>query len=396
MCGIASAQTADSVVTTAGTFDAYYDFETGSQILLDRTTWDIGLTTDPRSSSVIINENAGVELFLYSNDTADWSSIDTTAFTFSNIYNSEESWDNGAFSNLGTNHPDYGWGMYDMNSHDINGSRLFIIKTNQGEYLKMIIDKMSSTGDFKFRTANLDGTNLNLFSLKKSTDRGKNFTLVDLSTPNTILTNPFSKDWDILFTKYYTEVVQGPTVRIMPVSGVKVNAGCEVAVRSGMDVLDDDTSTITWSSVITEIGYDWKTFNRNTFQYDITPDLVYFVKTKNNAVWKLWFTAYNGGAEGKYVFNKKEIKRGVNTVPITRKLKTSLFPNPALSNVHIDNQEPTKLNVEIVDTYGRIIYIEELPPYTQSKINVESFASGLYSVRFSSGNNSDIKKLIIE
>ena len=124
--------------------------------------------------------------------------------------------------------------------------------------------------------------------------------------------------------------------------------------------------------------------------------MVYFVKTKNNAVWKLWFTAYNGGAEGKYVFNKKEIKRGVNTVPITRKLKTSLFPNPALSNVHIDNQEPTKLNVEIVDTYGRIIYIEELPPYTQSKINVESFASGLYSVRFSSGNNSDIKKLIIE
>ena len=83
-------------------------------------------------------------------------------------------------------------------------------------------------------------------------------------------------------------------------------------------------------------------------------------------------------------------------MPITRKLKTSLFPNPALSNVHIDNQEPTKLNVEIVDTYGRIIYIEELPPYTQSKINVESFASGLYSVRFSSGNNSDIKKLIIE
>ena len=67
------------------------------------------------SASIIINENAGMELYVYSNDTNDWNTVDTAGFTFEKVYNSEESWENGAFSNLGTNHPDYGWGIYDMN-----------------------------------------------------------------------------------------------------------------------------------------------------------------------------------------------------------------------------------------------------------------------------------------
>ncbi|MBL6730704.1 MAG: hypothetical protein ISP74_07320, partial [Bacteroidia bacterium] len=66
------AQNADSVITTAGTMDVYYDLTTGNQTSLDRTTWDIGLSTGRMSASIIINENAGMELYVYSNDTNDW------------------------------------------------------------------------------------------------------------------------------------------------------------------------------------------------------------------------------------------------------------------------------------------------------------------------------------
>ena len=89
--GYVKAQNADSVITSAGTMDVYYDLATGNQTSVDRSMWDIGLSTSMRSSSIIINENAGIELFVYSKDTSEWNSVDTTGFNFDNIYNSEES-----------------------------------------------------------------------------------------------------------------------------------------------------------------------------------------------------------------------------------------------------------------------------------------------------------------
>ena len=50
--------------------DVYYDLATGNQTSVDRSMWDIGLSTSMRSSSIIINENAGIELFVYSKDTS--------------------------------------------------------------------------------------------------------------------------------------------------------------------------------------------------------------------------------------------------------------------------------------------------------------------------------------
>ena len=55
----------------------------------------------------------------------------------------------------------------------------------------------------------------------------------------------------------------------MAVSGVKINAGCKVAERKGIDVLSDDTSSLDWNTNITEIGYDWKAFDRCSFKYNM-------------------------------------------------------------------------------------------------------------------------------
>ena len=281
--GYVQAQNADSVITSAGTMDVYYDLQTGNQTSVDRSQWDIGLSTGMRNSSIIINENAGVELFVYGNDTSYWNSVDTAGFSFDNVYNSEESWENGAFSNLGTNHPDYGWGTYDMNKHNINGSRLFIIKLRSGKFAKIIIDQMTTDGDFIFRIANLDGSNIKNYKINKSESKNKNFVLVNLNSGVIDMFNPLSKDWNLLFTKYITEVRQGPTVRNMAVSGIKINAGCRVAERKGVDVSSNDTSNLVWNTKITEIGYDWKAFDLallNTIWLKILPILWPYLTVK--------------------------------------------------------------------------------------------------------------------
>lgn len=391
--GYVQAQNADSVITSAGTMDVYYDLQTGNQTSVDRAQWDIGLSTGKFNSSIIINENAGIELFIYGNDTSDWNSVDTAGFSFSNVYNSDSLWDNGAFSNLGTNHPDYGWGTYDMRKHIINGSRLFIIKTQTGEFLKMVVDQMDSA--FTFRTANLDGTNLINHKHNKSEANGKNFLLTNLYNREIAVGNPLSKDWNLLFTKYITEVRQGPTVRNMAVSGIKINAGCRVAERKGVDVASNDTSNLVWNTKITEIGYDWKAFDRGSFKYNMVEDLAYFVALPNGQMWKIWFTDYVGGPEGKFVFNTQKVRSGASINKVIS-LNTSIYPNPARTYTNISNRESTPIFVDVIDMHGKVLFSEKLLANTTTQLSTDSYTSGIYTIRFNSENGVDFKKLIIE
>lgn len=394
---IANAQTADSVVTDGGDLEVYYDFETGNKTDLDRTLWDIGLTSDLMNSSIIINENAGVELYLYSADTADWSMVDTAGFTFENIYNSEEDWAFGAFSNQGTTHPDYGWGVYNMNTNDIAGNRLFIIKTQTGQYLKMVVDKLDRTGKWFFRTANLDGSNLELYEYAKSTPESidKNFALLNLSTGDYTMNNPDTKDWDVLFTRYITTVTMGPFTQEMAVSGLKINAGCEVAERTGVDVTSNDTSSLDWNTTITEIGYDWKTFNRGTFQYDFTQDLAYFVRTRNGAIWKIWFTGYQGSPVNKTVFNKEEIK-SVNSIGKYANFNTTVYPNPAKDVLNIRNEEGEALSITLMNAQGAVVLSTEVNAFDETSFATSDLAKGVYFLQLSTAKATSTKRVIFE
>ena len=394
----AMAQKADSVITGGGVNDVYYNFETGTEVSLDRELWDIGFTSDLMNSSIIINENAGVELFLYSEDIADWASVDTAGFNFDPIYNSEETWAYGAFSNQGTMHPDYGWGIYNQNTHDIVGDRLFIIKTQGGDYLKIIIDKLDRSGVWFFRTAKLDGSNENSYEYAKSNEASvdKNFALFDLTKGEFDYSNADSKAWDILFTKYITTVMQGPITQQMAVSGVKINAGCEVAERTGVDVSSNDTSSLSWNTSITEIGYDWKSFNRTTFQYEFTPDLAYFVRTENGAVWKIWFTGYEGGASGNYVFNTEEIKAGVNSVEKYANLNTTVYPNPTNGVLNISNRENEGLNITLLNAQGAVVLETAVNAFDATIFDTKDLAKGIYFLQLSTSNATSTKRVIFE
>ena len=50
------------------------------------------------------------------------------------------------------------------------------------------------------------------------------------------------------------------------------------------------------------IGYDWKSFNLGTFQYDILDSLSYFVAAKNDTAYQLQFLEFPGGSTGNIKF----------------------------------------------------------------------------------------------
>ncbi|PCJ63693.1 MAG: hypothetical protein COA58_15225 [Bacteroidetes bacterium] len=395
---VANAQTADSALSNGGAIDVYYDFETGVKTNVNRTSWDIGLASNPRSSSIIINENAGVELYLYGSDTSMWSTVDTTGFAFTNIYNSEESWAAGAFSNQGTTHPDYGWGIYDGNTHDINGNRIFIIKTQGGDYLKVVIDKMAAaTGIYTFRTAKLDGSDFKEYAYSKSQaeSKDKNFALLNLSTGDYTYTNPDAKDWDVVFTKYITFVQQGPNSRYMAVGGLKINDGYDVAERDGVDVSDDDTSSLSWNTDITEIGYDWKSFDLNTSSYTMVADRAYFIRTSNGAVWKLWFTNYTVGTAN-YYFNTKLIKEGTASIKKYTKLNTMVYPNPSSDAFNINNGEKEALTVTLLNTQGVTVLESNVNAFSTTSISTLELSKGVYFLRLNTTNATSTQRVIFE
>lgn len=391
------AQTTDTVVSQGGVLDVYYDFETTNKVSLNKMTWDIGLTTDMRGASIIINENGGVELFLYGADTSKWSVVDTTGFIFKNSYNSESTWNAGAFANQGTFHPDYGWGIYDMNRHNIDGNRIFILKTKTGMYKKVVIDQMSPVGVYKLRIANLDGGDLKTYEYSKTAPEslGKNFALLNVDAGLFIEGNPLAKEWDILFTKYITSVSQGPVTLDMAVSGIKINAGCQVAERNGMDVSSDDTSSLTWGENITEIGYDWKSFNRTTFTYDISQDRAYFVRTKNGAVYKIWFTDYTLGS-GNYLFTTKEIKAGTASTKLVKQMNTVVYPNPVSDVLTIENKESETLQIRLTNAQGLTVYEGSIRSFGTERLSVVDYASGVYFLQLHSATATTTKRMIFD
>lgn len=117
----------------------------------------------------------------------------------------------------------------------------------------------------------LDGSNEKSYEYAKSKEESaaKNFALLNLSSGDFDYSNADTKAWDILFTKYVTKVAQGPVSLDMAVSGVKINAGCEVAERAGEDVTSNDTSSLSWGTSITEIGYDWKALTVGLFSMSL-------------------------------------------------------------------------------------------------------------------------------
>lgn len=282
--------------------DIYYNLENGVVSEVPRTNWDIAFSADPMSSSIIINDGAGVVLKEVPT-IVDWQwsdATDTTGYsTWESFYNSNETWELGAFGQNAGTHPNYGWGEYNETTHNVEGVALYIIKLVNGDFKRIFIEiKDAMQQEYTFKYSNIDGSDevAETISFAGLTE---NFIYYSIEN-KTVLTNrePDASTWDLLFTQYRNEEIN------YLVTGVKQNIGVEVIE---MDNVEDMTSVDYIASEfddnITEIGSDWKEFNNATFQYSLDNDKMYFVKNTNGDVYKLVFTGFEGSSSGNIEFD---------------------------------------------------------------------------------------------
>ena len=379
----------DSVLTL-DTNDVFYHLEDGSSNSIDNKSWDLAFTVQPVDASIQVNEGKGLELYLASNNFSDWATLDTSMMTWDKLYNSTKNWQEGAFNVVGSGHPDYGWGNYNMITHALSGTRLYILKLADGSYKKFKIEGMTVQGVYTITHANLDGSSEITQDIDKADYPGKNFVYYSVASSSINDIEPTNDTWELLFTKYMAGIQTGPTLEYYPVSGIKVNAGIEIAQREGIPSESDDVSNLSWSTSITKIGYDWKSFNRTTFQYDIQDSLAFFVKLTDGDIWKLVFTGYEGSGQGKYLFSKKFIQEDPNSVQDLGAKSLKMYPNP--SNGFVQFTEAVS-SLELYNLGGQLVFSAE---NVEGSLDLSMLSSGTYIARISTETETTSIRLILD
>jgi len=382
--------------------DVWYSFENGVVASAERNTWDIGFYTNTWSAGVIINDGIGTELVTYGNgDTSSWNAIDTTGMAgWKRLYNSDTIWEDGAFNRNALGHPDYGWGIYNMVSHDVVGDSIYIVKLANGSYKKLWIERKNSTNNtFYFTVANLDGTNQFSETLDVSPYEEKLFVYYNLSIGMVIDREPAKDSWDLMFSRYMGIVFDNdgnPSNYV--VVGVLNNVG--TGANENHPVSPD---FVEWYAQPMEfyktvIGSDWKYFDMNTFSYSVTDSLVYFVQSLKGDIYKFVPISFSGMGEGKTVFSHELISM-VNVSENIADAEIRIFPNPASDQVNIDltGLATEKVTLEIYDLSGRLLLQQEqMNSANTLKFSVQEFKKGLYLLQVRTAEKVYSQQLIVK
>ena len=382
------------------THQSFYSMQNGEILNTTNNDWDIAFHTDAFSSTIRINDGQGVELYTYQDgDTSAWNMINssTTNILTSPMYNSDTSWDYGAFGvNQASGMMDYGWGVYNIVTHHIVGDSLFIIKTVDGNWKKLWLDKKAG-GTYEFKYADLDGANEISTSVPASNYSNKRFIYYSLSQDLIIDREPALSSWDITFTKYITPVQGTP----YGVTGALSNQGIKIAdatnISSPFTYVDYNAHT--FSQEMNAIGYNWKTFDMSSFTYTLDNDRCFFIKDYNQNVWRIIFTQFEGSSTGNIEFNTQSLSStSVSNIANTNN-SLNIYPNPANSQDISIIYEAVENNVslKISDISGRIVYSNILPGGGLKRYSIPSyyFDKGVYIVSLNINNNILTDRLII-
>lgn len=291
--------------------DVYFSAANGIVSSVPRNTWDIGFQTNIFSATIITNGSSGIKLFTYpSGDTSSWKSVSiSNVANWAPMNNSDTTWTFGAFEKNTLHGWDYGWSVYNQQTHELVGDSLFIIQLQDNSYKKLWIKKKVSTlNKYIFTFANIDGTESHTDTVDCSLYTKKNFIYFSLSTNKVVDREPDSETWDFVATRYITKIPTGPTTFMdYTVTGILTNnitvvnninntithTGSLAAKMVNVNIDSASYPTPVFKSSISTIGYDWKVNVAQTAQYTISPRTVYFIKNRDNKIFKIVFTAFD-------------------------------------------------------------------------------------------------------
>ena len=397
-----NAQNSEQISLTPGySNQSYFSFANGEVGNVDNTNWDLAFSTSGYGSAVRINGAMGMNLYTYPNgDINDWSSVDTNGISsWSSQMNSDKDWSIGAFDQqVNPSDPfDLGWGIYSTITHFITGDSLYIATWADGSAKKIQLVQLAS-GTYDFKYADLDGSNEVSASLTKDDYQGKNFGYYSITNNTELDREPLSGDWDIVFTKYVTELYPGMNYGV---TGALINAGYSVAKSEGVPVTNTDPAGLTFGTEINGIGYDWKSFNMATFQYDLQDSLAYFVRNDDSGeIWKINFTSFDGSSTGNIEFNTELISAAGQT-ELYPETTFTLYPNPCSSRTvnliyDISSIGSTGQGF-ILDMNGQVVFDFSLENGgLQSKsLYLEHLRAGAYVVSYHVGSEVLRQKLML-
>ena len=399
----AMGQVTETVTIESGqTNQTWYSLENGTQGTALASEWDLAFDVSSSfGTSIHANTAIGVSVWVYQNgDINDWSTVDTAGLsTWDVVHNSDTSWTLGAFDVTASpsNPFDVGWGIYNSTTHVISGDSIHIVQLANGDFKKLKIENLSG-GSYNFTFANLDGSNEVSASLAKSDYQGKLFGYYSIQNEEALDREPIVlSEWDLLFTKYTAFL---PVA--YPVAGILSSPNVEVAEANGVSDVPsfNDWQSQSFTTEINEIGYDWKSFNGSG--YDIVSDVVYFVKTQNEDIWKIVPTGFGGSATGDFEFTKEKLSSASLGGVEKPTISFTLYPNPNNTDkAHLvyTAAENNSFETTIISSTGRIVNQFSVQPnssFETKTIDISNLESGIYFVEVTTNGQKATQKLIIQ
>ncbi len=381
--------------------DVYFSFENGVVAEVPRANWDIAFHTTVWTASIITNGGSGVNLYVYPNsDTAGWATVDTAGMAaWPALYDNEDDREDGAFNRGSAGHPDYGWGKYNPINHDVVGDSLYIIKTLSGAYKKIwILRKNSIANTYYLRYANLDGSEEKNMQLAINPHRNRNFIHYSFATDAFVEREPDTASWDIHFTKYMAIQSNGT-----PYSVVGVQNNFKVYGNQFQGVGPDftDWTSQPLDSTLSPIGWEWKTFDMNTFTWTVADSNAFFVQTRTQDIWKLVFTRFDGSTTGKIVFETLPVSLSSTGDPLPAIDRSiSVYPNPVSDRLNIELGENYNgpADIRIYDITGKQVFRSESPAQNGNVslvIQDAGLLRGIYVLKVTAGTASLTSRIMV-
>lgn len=378
--------------------NVYYKLSTQASVTFDKNAWDLAFyRVSSMDKGIRVNDGKGILVYEASSSMSDWATINVNNIEqWTKLYNDETNWTIGAFDR-GSASP-YGWGAYNPATHHVVGNRIFVLQYATGVYKKIKIDDYF--GAYTFTYSTWDGTAWSAdttYTLANSNNPTTRFNYYSLETNAAVVAEPAITDWDLLFTKYFTNLgtVEAPVM--YNVTGVLHNAGLTVAENVGTD-----TAGLTYSASINTIGSDWKTFTGTA--YNVSTDKNYYVKYANGTIYKVNFNTFEGSGTGVTTFNQQDVTAALGTDTFENNVSFGIYPNPSTDKkINVVYELPSGNSDENVVTIysltGAKVYeskINNTGGFFNKEINLQNLNSGIYLLKFESGSYSTTKKLILK
>lgn len=394
----------DTISTESGYLkNVYYSLENGQTAKVDADNWHIGFSAGVYSAGIITNSaDKNVKLYEINNNINDFgndlradllSAMTATPNTVS-FFNSNLTWEVGAFNQPATSNPfDFGWGEYDMATHWIYGDRIFGLISGTDTFQIVITEKQTyqpaiNPPIYNFKVANIDGSNQKTknITLGVAPYSDRYFVYYNITTDAFVNREPARTNWDFVFSNYNDENVVVPGMGPYKVFGIINNEKLKVAridtVDTEFDNIASQYNSFTYDTVNNSIGRAWKVAGMSGAY--VEDSLCYFVKTQTGDVWQLVFTAHNSGSAttdpGLVALKKRKVfsnSNGVHTVNNNVPLFHA-YPNPAANDVNVLIDADTRVGdarLIITDMTGKMVY--------HNKVNVNA---GLNAINVSTAN----------